>query len=353
MRIAMISTPFVSAPPSSYGGTELIVHELVEGLIQRGHDVTLFATGDSRSGADLRWYFERPQWPPETFADLTHVGRALREIANGHFDIVHAHSAVAVAMAQLLPGVPLVYTIHHDRDEKLSSYYAAHPDIHYVAISADQQQREIVLPHSVVIHHGVDPHVYSASADADDYVCFVGRFSPVKGPHTAIDAATAAGSRIVMAGEVHEPDREFADRELAWRLSLSNVQYIGCIGMDLKRPLLRDARALLAPIEWNEPFGLALIEAMFSGCPVVAFPRGSVFELVESGVTGFIVESQDEMTEVIRPGGPLESFDRLRCRRRAVERFSSLRMVRDYERLYKSAVYMGEERSLDTAHAAA
>src|SRR5690606_23127880 len=201
------------------------------------------------------------------------------------------------------------------------------PDPWYVAISGDQASREEALPKVTVIHHGLDPSPYRWSPDSADYVCFVGRFSPVKGPHTAIRVAQAAGLPIRIAGEVHPVDREFGDRVLAPLLTLPHVTQLGTIGMDRKVPLLRDARALLAPIEWNEPFGLILIEAMLSGCPVVAFPRGSVPELVEDGVTGFIARDEAEMIEIIRPGGRIEGFDRERCRRRAVERFSRERMV--------------------------
>lgn len=335
MRIALISTPFLAVPPATYGGTELIIHELAEGLVARGHEVTLFATGDSQTSAELRWTFAQPQWPPETYTDLTHVSCAMREVEAGVFDVVHAHSAMALALGLFLPGTPLLYTIHHDRDERLSAYYAANPDAQYIAISADQRSREVPLPRCEVIHHGLDAAKYEARSVAQEYLCFVGRFSQVKGPHTAIDAARGAGLPIRLAGEVHWPDRGFAERELSWRLTLPNVSYLGCIGIEEKRPLLRDARALLAPITWNEPFGLILIEAMLSGCPVVAFGRGSVPELVEDGVTGFVVQTIEEMTRIVRRGGPLEYFDRLRCRARAVERFSSDRMVEEHERLYE------------------
>jgi glycosyltransferase involved in cell wall biosynthesis len=211
------------------------------------------------------------------------------------------------------------------------------PEVYYVAISHDQSRREIQLPRMEVIHHGLDPAKYEWREQAGDYVCFIARFSRVKGPHTAIDIAGAAGTPIRMAGEVHPADAEFARREMEPRLRRDHVTCVGSVGLREKVPLLRDARALLAPIEWNEPFGLALIEAMLSGCPVVAFARGSVPELVEHGVTGFIARDADAMRDLIRPGGPVDSFDRRRCRERAVERFGRDRMVSEYERLYERA----------------
>jgi glycosyltransferase involved in cell wall biosynthesis len=337
MRIALISTPFLSVPPARYGGTELIVHELVRGLTKRGHDVTLFATGDSEPTPGLRSLYARAQWPPEMLTDLNHVSWAMRQIVElGTFDVIHAHSAVALALARLAPRIPMVYTLHHARDEQLSAFYRYCQNVHYVAISRDQLEREIGLQHAQVIHHGLDVTSYEAAArPGGDYVCFVGRMAKVKGPHMAIDVAERAGVPIRVAGEIHPPDLEWTTAELDERLRRRHVTMLGSIGLSIKAPLLRDARALLAPIEWNEPFGLILIEAMLSGCPVVAFGRGSVPELIDEGITGFIANSAEEMARLIRPGGPVDATDRLRCRERAVERFSSDRMVSDHIRMYE------------------
>ena len=337
MRIALISTPFLAVPPRRYGGTELIVHELAEGLVRRGHYVELFATGDSRTAADLRFLYPEAQWPPEMLTDLNHAAWAMQQVLeDGAFDIIHAHSAVALACSRFVPDVPMVYTIHHVRDEQLSAFYRFYEDPQYVAISEDQCRREIVLPHIVVIHHGLDPSKYQyTSSPTGDYVCFIGRFSQIKGPHTAIDAARCASLPIRIAGEVHPPDERWANLELRPRLREAHVTDLGPIGQPAKSALLCQARALLAPVDWSEPFGLVLIEAMLSGCPVVAFPRGSIPELVEDGVTGFIATSFEHMVELIRPGGAIETIDRVRCRQRAVERFSADRMVDDHVALYE------------------
>jgi glycosyltransferase involved in cell wall biosynthesis len=266
------------------------------------------------------------------------VSWAVRAALESRCDLVHAHSFVALALARLHPEVPLLYTIHHERDEELSEFYRHFPDAWYVAISADQKDREVPLPRVEVIHHGLDPNRFEVTAKAADYVAFVGRFAPVKGPHTAIDAAGRAGVPIRVGGEVHDVNREFGEREVLPRLEQPHVRDLGLIGPEVKIPLLRDARALLAPIEWNEPFGLVLIEAMLSGCPVVAFPRGSVPELVEPEVTGFVVHDEREMTDLLRPGSRLDAFDRVRCRERAIVRFSRDRMVENHVRLYEQAI---------------
>ena len=340
MRIALISTPYLSVPPRLYGGTELVVYELAEGLVRLGHDVELFGTGDSRTSAELRFLYERGQWPPETLADLNHVSWALQQIADrGPFDVIHTHSAVALACARFVPTVPMVYTLHHARDEQLSAFYRYYQEPYYVAISEDQRRREICLRHVEVIHHGLDSARYVCTPrPLGDYVCFVGRYAEVKGPHTAIDVARQAGVRIRMAGDVHPPDVAWADTELRPRLAQSHVIDVGPVGSGVKARLLAHARALLAPIEWNEPFGLILIEAMLSGCPVVAFGMGSVPELVEDGLTGFIATSAAHMVELLRPGGAVDRIDRVACRERAIERFSADRMVADHVALYQRII---------------
>jgi glycosyltransferase involved in cell wall biosynthesis len=337
MRIALISTPFLAVPPRLYGGTELIVHELAEGLVKRGHYVELFATGDSTTTAQLRFLYPDAQWPPLMLPDVNHATWAMRQvIERGPFDLIHAHSAAALACSRFIPNVPMVYTIHHARDEQLSAFYAFYHDAHYIAISEDQCSREVPLPHVDVIYHGLDPANYQCTTNATgEYVCFIGRFSRVKGPQAAIDAAQCAGVPIRLAGEVHPPDESWVNAELRPRLRQQNVTCVGPVGGSAKTTLLCRARALLAPLAWNEPFGLVLIEAMLSGCPVVAYSRGSVPELVEDGVTGFIATSFEHMVELIRPGGAIESIDRARCRQRAMERFNADRMVAEHVTLYE------------------
>ncbi len=333
MRIALISTPFLAVPPRGYGGTELVVHELVRGLEAAGHDVTLFATGDSRA-RDLRYLYDAPVWPPDRDAELRHCGAAARAIARERFDVVHAHVPAMVAFAGEL-GSPLVYTLHHARDDRLTQAYLRRPSVHYVAISARQAQLEPELACEVV-HHGLDPERHPLGHGEGDYALFLGRLSPCKAPQVAVAAARAAHVPIRLAGEVHVVDATPEWKaELGAALADPNVLYVGPVGGERKMQLLGGARALLMPLGWEEPFGLVMIEAMLSGTPVIAFPRGAAPEIVDEGITGFLVDGQAEMAAVL---AQLETFDRMACRRRAQARFRSARMVRDYERVYARAV---------------
>jgi len=335
MRIAVVSTVAVAVPPPAYGGTERVVHHLTEGLVRAGHDVTLFATGDSHTSATLRALYPEPVWPIDALAELNHASWSCAEIARGDYDVVHVNQPAAVALERFLEP-PVVYTLHHDRVDACSAFYRHFPDVWYVAISARQRDLEDRLPRMTVIHHGIDPESVPFVAEPDDYVAFIGRFAPTKAPHLAIDAACRAGMPIRLAGRPHEGEGEaYHAADVAPRLARPGVSWLGELGGDDKLAHLGRARAMLFPICWEEPFGLVMIEAMFAGTPVVAFARGAAPEVVEDGVTGFCVRDVDEMAAALPRAAAL---DRARCRARAIERFGTARMVGDYVALYERAV---------------
>jgi glycosyltransferase involved in cell wall biosynthesis len=333
MRIALVSTPFVSVPPRGYGGTELVVAELARALIARGHEVVVYATGDSSlPEAELRWHFREAQWPPDSVADRVHGSWCLRDAARDPrgFDVVHLHSAGAMANAELCP-YPIVYTIHHDANPELSAQYLGAPHVKLVAISHNQARGELA-PVAAVIHHGLDPARFPAMPD-HGYLLYIGRYARAKGCVEAVEIAVQAGLPLIMAGAPHE--REYYERELKPLIDRHGVLEIGAVQGRRKTTLIARARALLFPIQWDEPFGLVMIEAMLSGVPVLATARGSAPEIVEDGITGILCDDPAEMVGAARASERL--FDRARIRARARRRWSADRMAGEYLQVYEAA----------------
>jgi glycosyltransferase involved in cell wall biosynthesis len=336
MRIAVLSTPFIRVPPTGYGGTELFCWELSEELAARGHEVTLYTTGDSVTRCRRRSLYHRAEWPPTAQDDVNHVAWAFSEIARGGFDIVQLNSSLGVPFSRFV-SVPIVHTIHHHREEPISRVFAAHPRVVYVAVSRRQLALETPLARSAVIHHGVSPERYEASLRDEGYLLHLGRYAIEKGTHLAIDAARLAGLPLKLAGRTHAPDVEYFAQEIRPRLEQEGVEELGEAEHDRKVALLRGARALLCPLQWEEPFGLVAIEAMLCGTPVIGFPRGSFPEIIDEGVTGFLAPNRD-VTAMARIAASLARFDRAACARRARERFSTQVMTDAYERLYERVV---------------
>lgn len=336
MRIAVLSTPFIRVPPSGYGGTELFCWELSEELATRGHEVTLFTTGDSVTRCRRRSLYSHAEWPPTPHDDVNHVAWAFSEIARGGYDLVQLNSSLGVPFSRFV-SVPIVHTIHHQREEPISRLFAAHPRVLYVAISRRQLALETPLARSAFIHHGVSPDRYEPSAHDEGYLLHLGRYAVEKGTHLAIDAARLAGLPIKLAGRTHAPDVEYFAREIQPRLEQEGVEELGEVEHDRKVALLRGARALLCPLQWEEPFGLIAIEAMLCGTPVIGFPRGSFPEIIDEGVTGFLTEDGD-VTAMARIAANLAGFDRAACAQRARRRFSTQVMTDAYELLYERLV---------------
>ena len=347
LRVALISTPFIAVPPPEYGGTELIVAELAVGLRANGAEVVVYATGDSKlPGIEVRSFFPTAIWPPSPETDRTHAAWALRDIArDGRFDVVHSHSNAVVELAGRC-ALPIVHTLHHDRDETLSRAYLAAPQIHKVAISCSQAQREPASAQSVV-HHGLTPERFVQRPDGG-YLLFLGRYSSVKAPHLAIDVAQRAGLPIVLAGRHHrEPgDEGYFEREMKHRLALPGVRDVGPVGGAAKQELIAGARAVLFPIQWEEPFGLVMIESMLSGVPVLALRRGSVPEVVDEGLTGMICEDADDLLHAARS---VHLLDRDRVRAHARRRFSASRMAQAYLAVYDQAIRVAAEEETTNA----
>lgn len=333
LEIGLVSTCAVATPPKAYGGTELVLADLARELVALGHKPTVFATGDSRPAGARRSLFAAPVWPPHELSELRHSEFAWQQIAKSRFDVVHVNTPVALAFTRFV-AVPAVATVHHARVDDIAAHYAAHPNVHFVAISKRQRDLSPDVPFRTVIHHGLRPDHYPFGCGDGGYCAFLGRFAREKAPHLAIDAARAAGVPLRLAGDAHPSERAYVEAEVLPRLG-PGTTWLGEVGYEAKVELLRGARCLLMPIQWEEPFGLVLIEAMLVGTPVVAFDIGSADEIVEDGVTGFLCTTVAEMATRICQ---VSAIDRQRCRERARARWGAARMAREYVDLYRRAI---------------
>jgi glycosyltransferase involved in cell wall biosynthesis len=340
MRIGIIAPPWTPIPPLLYGGIELVVDQLARGLQDQGHEVLLFATGDSTCPVPTEWTLP--------VAEGTRIGMAVPEIrhvihayeALRHCDVVHDHTMMGPFHAEHYPGLPVTTTIHGPFNDELSDLYRATADrVPLVAISHAQRRAAPDIPVARVIHHGIDASLFPVGdglGDSDGpYVLFLGRMADDKGPHRAIEIARKAGIRILMAAKMREP-REmqfFADR--VEPLLGSDAVYLGEVSHERKLELLAGASALLFPIRWNEPFGMVMIEAMACGTPVLAFPEGAAPEVVDDGRTGFLCDDEAAMVEGI---GRLGELDRGDCRLAVEGYFSTGRMVKEHVDHYRSMV---------------
>jgi glycosyltransferase involved in cell wall biosynthesis len=340
MRVALIATSVFTVPPRAYGGIELFVGELAEQLVSGGHDVTVFATADSRVPGTLRACFDTGSWPPSARRERLHARHAWGCISRGEFDVVHVNTPEALA-ASFEVEVPLVVTLHHPRNERLVRACLDAPRAAPVAISARQAESYADLSIAGVIHHGLDPADFPEGNGRGGYCAFLGRIGPEKAPHLAIDAARAAGVPLVLAGPRWSGNPHYDayfEREVRPRLALEGVTWIDEVGRVAKRDVLAGAIALLVPLGRDEPFGLAMVEAMLCGTPVIAFDRGAAPEIVDPGVTGYVVNDALEMARHVERAA---SLDRGRCRARAAERFNRRRMTDAYVELYASLVSKG------------
>ena len=338
MKIAMVSNPYVDVPPEKYGGIEQIVYLLTEGLNKRGHNVHLYATGKSKSAGKLKYLYENAVWPIDYRVGADHYSFAFEDILKqGDFDIIHCHDALALPFTRFVKNIPCVHTIHHVRDGSISTIYKNFQNIHYITISDYQKQKEILLRNVKTIYHGLDIKNFIPNLHPKNYLAFLGRISKIKGLHNAITVAKKSGKELFIGGPVHWVDEKYFNEEIKPSIDNSQIKHLGDLDLKEKVCLLRNALATLFLIEWNEPFGLVMVESMMCGTPVIAFPKGSVNEIIEYGITGFIVNSLEEAVNLIK-SDKLKDFDRKRCAERARDRFSHDRFISEHEQYYEEVV---------------
>lgn len=342
LRIAHVAPMATSVPPPRSGSVQTMTSLLTEGLVARGHDVTLFAPGDSTTAARLHalsphgYWHDPTMWPWEMY-ELLNISAAIERAAQ--FDVIHYEAGyypMSMAFTRISP-TPVSQTIHHAPSEAEVSLWRQYPDAPFIAISAEQARRLSGLNVVAIVPHGIDTDHFAFSATPDDYVLFLGRFTPGKGPVQAIEIARKAGLRLLLAAA----DEQYYREAVAPHVDGTQVVYVGELDFDAKVRLYGGARALLYPVQSAEPFGLVLAEAMACGTPVAALDRGAVREIVDDGVTGGIFADETAMAagldEVMR-------LDRRRVRERAVERFGVMPMVDGYVRAFRAIVAQHQAR---------
>jgi glycosyltransferase involved in cell wall biosynthesis len=334
-------------PPRHYGPWEQVTSVLTERLVDRGIDVTLFATADSITRARLvavcpRGYEEDATIDAKVWEAL-HVSEVFERA--GEFDLIHNHFDFLPLAFSRLVDTPVLTTIHGFSSRRiLPAYQKYNGRVYYVSIS--DADRAPDLTYLATVYHGIDLDQFTFRDTPEDYLLYFGRIHPDKGTREAIEIARKARRRLLLAGIVQ--DRSYYEREVAPAIDGDHIRYLGSVGPAERRDLLAGAAALLHPIAFNEPFGLSVVEAMASGTPTIAFPRGSMPEIVSHGETGFLVSSVEEAVAAVER---LHHISRARCRDEAVRRFSADRMADDYVRLYELVVAPPRPTTAATAHA--
>ncbi|MDD5589772.1 MAG: glycosyltransferase family 4 protein [Candidatus Portnoybacteria bacterium] len=347
MKIAVCSTFEEKVPPPKYGGVELVVYNLVEELVKMGHDVTLFASGDSKTSAKLVPIFETAvrhegmsvqemKIKRDLFANIG-VGKILEKLKEGKYDILHNNLGWRLLPYEKFIDSPMVTTVHGPFETPFHiEMFKTFKNSRFISISNNQREPIPELNYVGTVYNGIDVQLFDYREKAGDYFAFLGRISKQKGPVEAINIAKEAGVKLIMAAKVDPVDQKFYDEEVAPLIDGEQIKFIGEVGHKEKNKLLGNAKALLAPIQWREPFGLFFVEAMACGTPVIATKMGSAPEVVKDKETGFVVEnSQEYFLEAVRN---IDRIDRKKCRQRVEENFSKEKMAENYLKVYESVL---------------
>lgn len=340
MRIGQVAPLYESVPPRLYGGTERVVSYITEELVKLGHEVTLYASGDSFTAARLRSVCERALRLEggKLLSPLAHHLNLIETVAQeaDEFDVVHFHLDYLPFSQIRRLEIPAVTTLHGRLDiPDLYPLFREFSDMRLISISDAQRAPMPWAGWLATVHHGIPADLHQPSFEPGEYLAFLGRISPEKRVDRAIEIARMAGLPLRVAAKIDEVDRNYFESEISDLLANSDVEFVGEIAEKEKTEFLGNASALLFPIDWPEPFGLVLIESMACGTPVIAFRGGSVAEIVDDGVTGFVVESVEEAVEALQR---IPSLDRRACHQRFLERFTSRRMCQEYLAAYEREI---------------
>jgi glycosyltransferase involved in cell wall biosynthesis len=342
--VALVVPPYFDVPPAAYGGVEAVVADLADGLVEEGHQVYLIGAGKPGTAAEFVpvWDCIVPERLGEPYPEVMHAvagRRAVQQLAAGPgLDVVHDHTLSGPLNAPVYAGLglPTVATVHGPVDGEMYRYYSElDTDVSLVAISHRQRNLAKELNWVGTVHNALRLDTWPFRVHKEDFALFLGRFHPDKAPHLALDAAHAAGLPLILAGKCAEPlEKQYFEREVRPRLTDADQVY-GVADAVAKRDLLSRARCLLFPVQWEEPFGMVMIEAMACGTPVVALRAGAVPEVVAHGITGLVCETPDELPAAIRA---VTAINPAACRARVAKEFCAGEMARGYERAYRTAL---------------
>jgi len=335
MKIAQVAPLWERVPPLTYGGTELVVSQLTDELVRRGHEVTLFASGDSQTLACLEAVCPRairldPEIKDYAAYEMLEISQVYERAAE--FDLIHSHIGLAVLAIATKVKTPTIHTLHGNFTSENSKVFQLHHQQPYISIS--NAQRQLDLNYLRTVYNGIDVEKYSFFARPQEppYLVFLGRLSPEKGPHHAIAVAKQTGLPLKIAGKIDAGDRSFFEREITPQIDGKQIEYVGEVDRTQKIELLGNASITLFPITWDEPFGLVMVESMATGTPVIGLNRGSVPEVISHGKSGFICNTIEEMVAAVPPALEL---NRQACREHVENQFGIAQMVDGYEAAYR------------------
>ena len=338
MRIALLAPFEEPVPPPKYGGTERVVSSLAEGLVRLGHDVTLLASGDSHTSAhlvpcvetSLRQYIEKNQrtWYYLEWRGFHH---ALQHLRANRYDVVHNHGGWPFLIAGTFTNAPMLTTIHNPVQFNLG-VRAIYRQYSYVSISDAERKYLPTLKYEATVHHGIDVDEFEYNSKPRDYLAFLGRIDPDKGIEQAIEIARASKSKLLIAARIDVHQRHYFRKIIKPLIDGRQIVFIGEVAHAGKVQLLKNARALLSPIQWDEPFGLTNVEAMACGTPVIATARGALPEIVADGETGYLCKTVKQMVTRV---ADVDRLSRRACRKRAERYFSTDCMVKNYVKVYE------------------
>lgn len=342
MKIAQIAPIVERVPPKKYGGTERVVHALTEELVKRGHEVTLFASGDSQTSAKLESVYPRSLREARmkdlyglNFWTLLNIGLVFE--LQDEFDIIHDHMAPFSLPTSNIATTPVVSTMHGAFNAENRKLFQTLRNANIVTISQAQIHSAPTINHAGTVYNGLYMDQYPFGNEPEDYLLYVGRICMEKGTHVAVEVAQQLDRKLIIAAKLDKNDQAYFREYVEPRLS-DRVQWIGEVNEDERNELMSKAKCFLHPVLWREPFGLTLIEAMACGCPVVAYNQGSIPEIIKTGVTGYVVEDIEGMIDSVLA---IDSISREECRRYALENFSAEKMAEGYIQVYKKL--LGEQ----------